>query len=87
MGSKLGLGEPTGASLTAWRRAGPGHGRVALIRRIVWLRALTAFIATHLGAELVEHHSAQHRYSLAEHLGGHPHRSFTAPPLAADSSA
>jgi hypothetical protein len=51
---------------------GPGHlkgsnepGRVARVRRIVTLRALTAFIATHPGAELVERHGAEHRDPLA----------------------
>ena len=45
------------------RKMGPGHlnasnkpGRVALVRSIVSLRPLTAFIATHPGAELVERH-------------------------------
>jgi hypothetical protein len=40
-------------------------GRVALVRRIVSLRALAAFIVTHLGAELVERHGAEHRDPLA----------------------
>jgi hypothetical protein len=40
-------------------------GRVALVRRIVSLWSLTAFIATHLGAELVERHGAEHRDPLA----------------------
>jgi len=42
-------------------------GRVALVRGIVSLRALAAFIATHPGAELVERHGAEHRDPFAEH--------------------
>jgi hypothetical protein len=49
------------------RDAGLGHlkgsnkpGRIALVRGIVPLRTLAAFIATHLGAELVERHGAEH---------------------------
>jgi hypothetical protein len=78
------LDEPTVASLTAWRRAGPGHlkasnkpGRVALVRRIVSLRALAAFIATHPCAEFIQRHGAEH-YSLAEHPERHPHGALTA---------
>jgi len=55
-----------------WPR--PGHlkasnepGRVVLVCRVVSLRALAAFIATHPGVELVERHRAQHRDPLAEH--------------------
>ena len=54
--------------------AGPGHlkasnkpGRVALVCRVVSLRALAALIAFHPGAELVQRHGAEHRYPLAEH--------------------
>src|SRR6267142_330142 len=64
---------------------GPGHlnpsnepGRVALVCRIVSLRALTAFIATHPGAELIERHGAEHREPLVEHLERHPDRSLAA---------
>ena len=59
---------------------GPGRlkasnepGRLALICRIVSLRALAAPIAFHLGAELIERHGAEHREPLAEHLERHPH--------------
>jgi hypothetical protein len=62
---------------------GPGHlkasnepGRVALICRIALLRPFTAFIATHLGAELVQRHGAEHWYSLAEHPERHPDRAL-----------
>ena len=48
-------------------------GRVALVRRIVSLRALAAFIVTHLGAELVERHGAEHRDPLAGATERHPH--------------
>jgi hypothetical protein len=72
--------------------AGPGHlrgsnepGRVALVCRTVSLRALAAFIATHLGAELVERHRAEHGQSFVEHPERHPDRSLAAlatdPPL------
>jgi hypothetical protein len=64
---------------------GPGHlqasnkpGRVALVCRVVSLRALAAFIAFHLGAELVERHRAEHRYPLAEHPERYPHRALAA---------
>jgi len=53
-------------------------GRVALVCRIVSLRPFTAFIATHLGAEMVQRHGAEHRYPLAEHPERHPHRSLAA---------
>ena len=53
-------------------------GRVVLVCRIVSLRALTAFIATHPGAELIERHGAEHREPLAEHLERHPDRSLAA---------
>jgi hypothetical protein len=66
-----------------WPR--PGHlkasnepGRVALVCRIVSLRALAAFIATHLGAELVERHGAEHRDPLAEHLERRSHGALAA---------
>jgi hypothetical protein len=69
---------------------GPRHlktsnepGRVALVCRIVSLRALTAFVATHFSAELVECHGAEHRDSLAEHPERHPDRPLAA--LASDS--
>jgi hypothetical protein len=69
--------------------AGPGHlkasnkpGRVALLRRIVSIGPFTAFIAFHLGAELVERHGAEHWYSLAGHPERHPDRSLAA--LASD---
>ena len=39
---------------------------------------LTAFIAFHLGAELVQRHSAEHRDPLAEHLERHPNRALLA---------
>ena len=57
-------------------------GRVALVRRIVSLGPLGAFIAAHPCAELVERHGAQHRYSLAEHPERHPHGTLAA--LASD---
>ena len=57
-------------------------GLVVLVCRIVSLRALAAFIATHLGAELVERHGAEHRDPLAEHPERHPDRSLAA--LASD---
>ena len=57
-------------------------GRVALVCGIVTLRALAAPIAFHLGAELVERHGAEHRYSLAEHPERHPHGALAA--LASD---
>jgi hypothetical protein len=54
---------------------GPGHlnastepGRIALLRRIVSYWPIAAATAFHPGAELVERHGAEHRYSLAEHL-------------------
>ena len=53
-------------------------GRVALVCRIVSLRALAAFIATHPGAELVERHGAEHRDPLAEHPERHPHGALAA---------
>jgi len=53
-------------------------GRVALICRIVSLRALAAPIAFHLGAELVQRHGAEHRNPLAEHLEGQPHGALAA---------
>jgi hypothetical protein len=69
--------------------ARPGHlkasnepGRVALVCRIVSLRALAAPIAFHFGAELVQRHRAEHRDPLAEHLERHPDRSLAA--LASD---
>ena len=43
-------------------------GRVALVCRIVSLRPLVAFIAFHLGAELIERHGADHRNPFTEHL-------------------
>jgi len=42
----------------------------------------TAFIAFHLGAELIERHRAEHRDPLAEHPERHPDRSLAA--LASD---
>jgi hypothetical protein len=54
----------------------------SLICRVVSLWSLTAFIATHLGSELVEGHGAEHWYSLAEHLERHPDRALAA--LASD---
>jgi hypothetical protein len=67
----------------------PGHlkasnepGRVALVRRIVSLRTLAAFVAAHRGAELIERHRTEHRDSLAEHPERHPDRSLAA--LASD---
>jgi hypothetical protein len=63
---------------------GPGHlkasnepGRVALVCRIISLRVLAAFIATHLGA-----HGAEYRDPLAEHPERHPHGALAA--LASD---
>jgi len=53
-------------------------GRVALVCRIVSLRALATFIAPHPGAELVEHHGAEHRDPLAEHPERHPHGTLAA---------
>ena len=53
-------------------------GRGALVCRIVSLRTLAAFIATHLGAELVERHGAEHRDPLAEHPERHPHGALAA---------
>ena len=53
-------------------------GRVALVCRIVSLRPLAALIATHLGAELVQRHGAEHREPVAEHLERHPDRSLAA---------
>jgi hypothetical protein len=40
----------------------------------VSLRKLAAFIATHLGAELTECHSAEHREPLAEYRERNPDR-------------
>ena len=48
-------------------------GRVALVCRIVSLRAFAALIAFHPGAELVERHGAEHPDPLAEHPERHPH--------------
>ena len=42
----------------------------------------TAFIAFHLGAELIERHRAEHRDPLAEHPERHPHGALAA--LASD---
>src|SRR5882757_9025286 len=53
-------------------------GRVTLVCRIVSLRPFTAFIATHLGAELVERHGAEHRDPLAQHPERHPHGALAA---------
>jgi hypothetical protein len=69
---------PPGASLNPSNKP----GRVALVRGIVPLRTLAAFIAFHLGGELIERHGAEHRDSLAEHPERHPDRSLAA--LAAD---
>jgi hypothetical protein len=44
--------------------------------------AFTAFIATHLGAELIERHGAEHRDPLTEHLERQPDGALAA--LAAD---
>src|SRR6266481_5564414 len=44
----------------------------------VSLRALAAFIAFHLRAELVERHGAEHRDPLAEHPERHPHGALAA---------
>ena len=59
--------------------AGPWHletsreaGRISLLCRIVSLRALAAFIATHLDPELVQRHRTEHRYLLPDHPKGHP---------------
>jgi hypothetical protein len=54
-------------------------GRVALVCRIISLRAPIAF---HPGAELVERHGAEHGQSFAEHPERHPDRSLAA--LASD---
>jgi hypothetical protein len=63
----------------------PGHlnpsnkpGRVALVCRVVSLRALTAPIAFHPGAELVQRHGTEHRDPLAEHPERHPHGALAA---------
>ena len=53
-------------------------GRVALVCRIVSLRALAAFIATHLGTEPVQRHGAEHGQSFAEHLERHSDRALAA---------
>src|SRR5258705_2765048 len=53
-------------------------GRVTLVCRIVSLRTLTAPIAFHLGAELVERHGAEHRDPLAQHPERHPHGALAA---------
>src|SRR5882762_6045147 len=53
-------------------------GRVALVCRIISLRPFTAFIATHLGAELVQRHGAEHRDPLAEHPERYPHGALAA---------
>src|SRR5882762_11357353 len=53
-------------------------GRVTLVCRIVSLRPFTAFIATHLGAELIERHGVEHRDPLAEHPEWHPHGALAA---------
>jgi hypothetical protein len=42
------------------------------------LRAFTAPIAFHPGAELVQRHGAEHRDPLAEHLERHPHSTLAA---------
>ena len=59
-------------------RASNEPGRVALVCRIVSLRPLAAFIATHLGAELVELHGAEHRDPLAKHAERHPYGALAA---------
>ena len=46
--------------------------------QVIWLGALAAFIAFHLGAELIERCRAEHRDPLAEHLERHPDRSLAA---------
>ena len=65
--------------------ARPGHlkasnepGRVALVCRIISLGPLAAFIATHLGADLIERHGAEHWDPPAEHFERHPDRSLAA---------
>jgi hypothetical protein len=57
-------------------------GRVALVCRVISLRPVTAFVATHLGTKLVKRHGAEHREPLAEHLERNPDRSLAA--LASD---
>ena len=64
---------------------GPGHlkasnkpGGVLLICGAIPLRAFAAFIAAHLGAELVERHGAEHRDPLAQHPERHPHGALAA---------
>jgi hypothetical protein len=69
-------------SLFLHLKASSEPGRIALLCRVVSLGQFSAFIATHLGADLVERHRAEHRYSLAEHLERHPDRSLAA--LASD---
>jgi len=44
----------------------------------VSLRALAAFIATHLGAELVKRHGAEHRDPLAKRPERHPYGALAA---------
>jgi hypothetical protein len=68
----------TALSLSLLLKASNKRGRVALVCRIVSLRPLTAFIAFHPGAQLVERHGAEHREPLAEHPERHPHGALAA---------
>ena len=75
------IGEVSRAGRSGGTRASKASSkprRIALLRRIVSLRALAAFIATHLGAELVQRHGAEHRDPLAQHPERHPHGALAA---------
>src|SRR6266478_538973 len=63
----------TALSFRLLLKASNEPGRVALVCGVISLRPLAAFIATHLGAELVERHGAEHRDPLAKHPERHPY--------------
>src|ERR1035437_11100228 len=66
------------AASKAWRKP----RRVALPRSIVSLGPLAAFVAFHLGPQLVQRPRTQHGDVLPDHPEWHPHRALAA--LASD---